>query len=75
LEEAGKKAIPQVIVPGAIEYFCFGGPDTIPEKYLGRKTHYHNPYNTNIRATKEEVAKTAEVMGQKLINRLDPLLN
>lgn len=66
LEEAGKLGIPQVIVPGAIEYFCFGGPDTIPKKYLDRKTHYHNPYNTNIRATEEEVAKTAEVMAQKL---------
>jgi len=66
LQEAGKKGIPQVIVPGAIEYFCFGGPDTVPEKYLNRKTHYHNPYNTNIRATKEEVEKTAEVMAQKL---------
>jgi uncharacterized protein (UPF0261 family) len=74
LEEAGKRGIPQVIVPGAIEYFCFGGPDTVPEKYLNRKTHYHNPYNTNIRATKEELAKTAEVMAEKLNQSNGPVV-
>ncbi|HHV64821.1 MAG TPA: UPF0261 family protein [Peptococcaceae bacterium] len=74
LEEAGKKGIPQVVVPGAIEYFCFGGPDTVPKKYLGRKTHYHNPYNTNIRATEEEVSKTAEVMAQKLNKSVGPVV-
>ena len=74
LEEAGKKGIPQVIVPGAIEYFCFGGPESVPEKYLNRKTHYHNPYNTNIRATKEEIEKTAEVMAQKLNQSSGPVV-
>jgi len=74
LVEAGKKGIPQVVVPGAIEYFCFGGPDTVPEKYLGRKTHYHNPYNTNIRATKEEVQRTAEVAAQKLNEARGPVV-
>ena len=74
LEEAGKKGIPQVIVPGAIEYFCFGAPDSVPEKYLNRKTHYHNPYNTNIRATKEEAEETGKVMAQKLNKSLGPVV-
>ena len=64
--EAGKKGIPQVVVPGALEYFCFREPSSIPEKFLDRKTHYHNPYNTNIRATAEEVTKAAKVMAEKL---------
>lgn len=74
LEEAGKRGIPQVIVPGAIEYFCFGAPDCIPEKYLNRKTHYHNPYNTNIRATKEEAVEAARVMASKLNKSKGPVV-
>lgn len=74
LEEAGKKGLPQVIVPGAIEYFCFAGPETIPEKYRDRKTHYHNPYNTNVRATPEEVKKAGEVMAEKLNNSKGPVV-
>jgi len=74
LEEAGKKGIPQVIVPGAIEYFCFGAPDSIPKKYLDRKTHYHNPYNTNIRATKDEAIETAKVMADKLNKSNGPVV-
>ncbi|MEY8339139.1 Tm-1-like ATP-binding domain-containing protein [Lachnospiraceae bacterium 62-35] len=66
LTEAVKKGIPLVVCPGAIEYFCFGGPETIPQKYLGRKTHYHNPYNTNVRATAEELKETGEFLISKL---------
>jgi len=74
LEEAGKKGIPQVVVPGAIEYFCFGAPDSVPKKYLNRKTHYHNPYNTNIRATKEEIVEAAKVMAAKLNKAKGPVV-
>lgn len=73
LVEAGKRGIPQVIVPGAMEYFCFGGPDSIPEKYKGRKTHYHNPYNTNVRANREEIIRTAEVVALKLNKATGPV--
>ena len=66
LTEAVKKKIPLVVCPGAIEYFCFGGPETIPGKYKGRKTHYHNPYNTNVRATPDELRRTAEVLAERI---------
>ncbi len=66
LVEAGKKGIPQVVVPGAIEYFCFGAPDTIPERYRQNMTHYHNPYNTNVRASAEELVYTAKKFAEKL---------
>lgn len=66
LEAAGKKGIPQVVVPGGLDYFCFGPPDTIPPRYRGRPTHYHNPYNTNVRATAEELAHIGQVLAEKL---------
>jgi len=66
LEAAGKRGIPQVIAPGGLDYFCFGPADSIPPRYRERKTHYHNPYNTNVRATKEELARVGEVLAVKL---------
>lgn len=66
LEAAGKRGIPQVVAPGGLDYFCFGPPDSIPLRYQGRPTHYHNPYNTNVRATAEELAKVGQVLAEKL---------
>ena len=74
LVEASKIGIPQVVIPGAIEYFCFGSPDSIPVKYNGRKTHYHNPYNTNIRANRIEIIKTAKVLASKLNSAKGPVV-
>lgn len=66
LVEAGRLGIPQIISPGAMEYFCFGAADTIPATHRNRLTHYHNPYNTNVRATREEVAEAGKVMARKV---------
>jgi|SRR5680860_48134 len=73
LESAGKRGIPQVIAPGGLDYFCFGPADSIPEKFRGRKTHYHNPYNTNVRATAEELTKVGEVLAEKLNKSTGPV--
>ena len=66
LEAAGQAGIPQVVGPGGLDYFCFGPADSIPAKYRGRATHYHNPYNTNVRTTAAEMTQLGEVMGQRL---------
>lgn len=61
--------MPLVITPGSINYLVFGPPDSIPQKYLmGRKIHYHNPYNTNVRLSKEELLKVADHLISKLLN-------
>ena len=65
LETAGKLGIPQVIAPGGLDYFCFGPAESIPDAFRKRKTHYHNPYNTNVRTTKEELLKIGEVLAEK----------
>lgn len=60
-----KLDIPLVVTPGSINYLVFGPPDTVPSKYLGRQTHYHNPYNTNIRLSREELLAVAEHLSNK----------
>src|ERR671921_1835610 len=66
LTAAGRGGIPQVIVPGGLEYFCFGAPETIPSRLRDRATHYHNPYNTNVRANREELRHVGTLMAERL---------
>jgi uncharacterized protein (UPF0261 family) len=66
VEAAGRMGIPQVVAPGGIEYFCFGPMDTVPQKYLSRPIHHHNPYNMNVRASQEELARLGVALADKL---------
>jgi len=66
LEAAGKKGIPQVVIPGCVDFFCQGAPETIPEKWRNRKMYYHNPKFTLIRPSHEEMKKIAETFCKKL---------
>lgn len=66
LEAAGKIGIPQVVVPGCVDFFAQGPPDTIPEKWRDRKKYYHNPAFTLIRPSVEEMKEIALRMSKKL---------
>jgi uncharacterized protein (UPF0261 family) len=66
LEAAGKIGIPQVVVSGCVDFFAQGPPDTIPEKWRGRKKYYHNPAYTLIRPTVEEMKEIALRMSRKV---------
>ncbi len=66
LTAAGRLGIPQVVAPGGLDYFVFGPPETVPDRFRGRATHYHNPYNTNIRATAEELQRVGYTLGERL---------
>jgi uncharacterized protein (UPF0261 family) len=73
LEAAGRKGIPQVVAPGGLEYFCFGPLETVPSKYLGRPIHHHNPYNMNVRATREEMVRLGLAIADKLNRARGPV--
>lgn len=66
LEAAGQAALPQVIVPGALDMVNFGPPDTVPEKFSERHFYQHNPTVTLMRTTAEETAELGKIMAQKL---------
>jgi len=61
-----RKQVPYVGTCGALEIINFGAPNTIPERYRGRKIHHHNPQVTLVRATAEESAKIGKWIGNKL---------
>jgi uncharacterized protein (UPF0261 family)/ABC-type branched-subunit amino acid transport system ATPase component len=61
-----RKQVPYVGACGALEIINFGAPNTVPERYRGRKIHHHNPQVTLVRTTAEESAKIGKWIGNKL---------
>jgi uncharacterized protein (UPF0261 family)/ABC-type branched-subunit amino acid transport system ATPase component len=62
--------IPYVGSVGALDMVNFGAPDTIPERYKGRKLHIHNPQVTLMRTTVEENERMGRWIGERL-NAMD----
>ena len=66
LTAAAEVGIPQVVSVGALDMVNFGPPETIPERFQGRKFHVHNASVTLMRTTPEENARLGEEIGRKL---------
>ena len=62
--------MPYVGSVGALDMVNFGAPDTVPERYRGRKLHVHNPQVTLMRTTPEENDRMGRWIGERL-NRMD----
>jgi uncharacterized protein (UPF0261 family) len=58
--------IPYVGSVGALDMVNFGPPETVPEKYRGRKFYEHNPQVTLMRTTPEECAAMGRWIGGRL---------
>jgi uncharacterized protein (UPF0261 family) len=66
LTAAGRKAIPQVVATGALEYLCFGPRESIPPPLRRRKVYFHNPFNANVKLSRGEMARIGKVMAERL---------
>jgi len=66
LEVAGKKGIPQVVVPGALDMVNFVGKETIPERFAHRRFYHHNPLTTLMRTNPLENVALGRIVAQKL---------
>ena len=62
--------VPYVGSVGALDMVNFGVPDSVPERYRGRKFHVHNPQVTLMRTTAEENERMGRWIGERL-NRMD----
>jgi uncharacterized protein (UPF0261 family) len=62
--------MPYVGSCGALDMVNFGAPDTIPERYRGRRLYEHNPQVTLMRTTPEENRRMGGWIGEKL-NQMD----
>lgn len=66
LRAAGRKGIPQVVVPGCVDFFNQGPRDTVPARFLERKTYFHNPTATLVRLTAGESAGLGAEVARRL---------
>ena len=65
LDAASRSGTPQVIAPGCLDMVNFGAPDTVPEKYAGRRLYEWNPNVTLMRTTPEENAELGRIIAEK----------
>jgi len=66
LEAAGKKGIPQVVVPGGVDFILMGPADTLAPEFKQRKHYKFNPAVSLVSTTPDEMERIAGVMAEKL---------
>lgn len=66
LDAAAKAGLPQVIVPGCLDFIVFGAKGEVPEQFRDRPMYYHNPEFTLVRLTPDEQLRATEFVAQKL---------
>jgi uncharacterized protein (UPF0261 family) len=73
LEAAGRKGIPQLVCPGAIDMVNFGPAETVPVKFRTRKLYVHNPTVTLMRTTPDECAAIGRITATRLNRATGPV--
>jgi uncharacterized protein (UPF0261 family) len=74
LEKAGELGLPQVVVPGCVDFACFGARHAVPEALRDRPAYYHNPEFTLIRLNRDEMATVGATMARKLNAARGPVI-
>jgi uncharacterized protein (UPF0261 family) len=73
LRVAGRHGLPQVVVPGCVDFFNQGARDTVPERYRDRKSYFHNPVATLVRLSAEEEAQLGRMVAERLNEAVGPV--
>lgn len=66
LDAAGKTGVPAIVTPGCLDMVNFGGRESVPSEFEGRKFYVHNPQVTLMRTTPEECGRLGEILAQKV---------
>jgi uncharacterized protein (UPF0261 family) len=67
-----RRGIPQVIVPGTVDFILYPAVESVPAEILKRKHVIHNPLHTHVRATYEEIFKVGEFIAERLVQSKGP---
>jgi len=66
LEVAGKFGVPQVIVPGCIDFLDIRPEDSQKAEYKNRAQYKHSPEFILVRTSKEEMERLGKIVAEKL---------
>ena len=66
MEATCRSGIPQIIVPGTVDFILFGAIDTVPPEMLARNHVIHNPIHTHVRASYEEMFEAGRFIAERL---------
>jgi uncharacterized protein (UPF0261 family) len=73
LDAAAKAGIPQVIVPGCLDFIVFGAKHEVPDQFRDRPSYYHNPEFTLVRVTRDEQLAAIRFLTEKLNRSTAPV--
>lgn len=73
LTVAGRLGLPQVVVPGCVDFFNQGPAHTVPERYRDRKSYFHNPVATLVRLSRDEEAELGGIVAERLNGATGPV--
>lgn len=70
---APRSGVPAIVTPGCLDMVNFGPPETIPERYSGRKFYVHNPQVTLMRTTAEECKRLGQMLAERINTSTGPV--
>ena len=73
LRVVGRLGLPQVIVPGCIDFTVHGPPEAVPDRLKGRPLYTHNPVFTLVRTLKSEMAELGHRFAERLNEAKGPV--
>jgi uncharacterized protein (UPF0261 family) len=73
LRVVGDRGLPQVVVPGCVDFFNQGPRASIPPRYRRRKSYFHNPVATLVRLEADEMAELGRLVALRLNEARGPV--
>jgi uncharacterized protein (UPF0261 family) len=66
LTRIGALGLPQVVVPGCIDFSVHGRPEEVPARMEGRPIYTHNPEFTLVRTKADEMIQLGRIFAERL---------
>jgi uncharacterized protein (UPF0261 family) len=73
LRRIGRLGLPQVVVPGGIDFATHGRAETIPPALQGRPEYFHNPEFTLVRTSMDEMRELGRRVAERLNDATGPV--